>query len=172
VRQLVSLATPHPFLKFDVRFLRIFWHLWFQPVIAAPVIGARLLGRGKQRLPRFLLHSDKATGHTWSEEDIDLYVAQLREPARARAGSLLYRGYIMPEARRIVAGAYRTTRLSTPTRVLYGADDSLIIPDLVGGYEAYADDMKHEFVDGARHFIADQRPDAVVDRALAFFANQ
>lgn len=170
VQQFMSLATPHPFLGFDLRLLQIFWRLWYQPVIAAAIIGPRLIGRGKQRLLRFLIHGDRATQHEWPEEDVDLYVAQLRDPARARAGSLLYRGFIMPEARRIVAGAYRTTRLSTPTRVLYGADDPIIVPELVGGYEPYADDLEHEVVPRAAHFIADQRPDVVVDRSLQFFA--
>ncbi len=171
VKQFISLATPHPYLSFNVRLLRIFWRLWYQPVIAAPVIGSRLIGRGKQRLPRFLLHSDQASGHTWSESDTDLFVAQLQQPARAHAGSALYRGFIMPEARRIVAGAYRGTRLSTPTRVLYGAEDPIISPELVGGYEPYADDLAQEVIDGAGHFIADQRPDVVVDRALRFFGS-
>ncbi len=172
VAQFISLATPHPFIRFDKRLLKNFWRLWFQPVIGAPLIGRRLVGGRKQRLPRFLLRGEKAAGHTWSERDIDIYAAQFQDPARARAGSLLYRGFIMPEARRIVAGAYRGTRLTTPTRVLYGADDPIIIPELLGGYEGYSDDLAQEVVDGAGHFIADQRPDVVVDRALGFFASE
>jgi pimeloyl-ACP methyl ester carboxylesterase len=37
------------------------------------------------------------------------------------------------------------------------------------GAKRYADDMRVELVDGAGHFIADERPDLVLDRALSFF---
>ena len=37
-------------------------------------------------------------------------------------------------------------------------------------HQAYADDLAVEMVEDAAHFMADDRPDAVADRALAFFA--
>jgi len=42
--------------------------------------------------------------------------------------------------------------------------------DVEPGHEGHADDLRVEFVDGASHFIAHERPDAVVERALEFFA--
>jgi len=38
------------------------------------------------------------------------------------------------------------------------------------GWEAHADDMRVEFVPGCGHFIADERPELVLDRALELFA--
>jgi pimeloyl-ACP methyl ester carboxylesterase len=104
------------------------------------------------------------------EEDVELFLARLREPARARAGSALYRNFILLEAVRILGGSYRSTRLSTPTRVLVGADDPNIRPEFLHGYEDYVDDLELEFVGGASHFVADDRPDVVLDRALELFA--
>ena len=94
----------------------------------------------------------------------------MREPARARAGSALYRNVILGEVGRIARGAYRDAHLSTPTVVLYGADDEAGLPlELLGGYEDHADDLRQELVAGAGHFVADERPDAVVDHARALF---
>jgi len=76
----------------------------------------------------------------------------------------------MREFLRILGGAYRSTRLTTPTQVLIGADDPVLRTDLLGGHEEYTDDLTMEFIGGASHFIADERPDVVVDRALEFFA--
>lgn len=166
----LCLATPHPWVDFSPRMLPGLWRLWFQPVIATPGLGPRLLGRGRQPLARHLLRGHVAA--PWSAADLELFVAPLRDPAYARAGSALYRGLILPEIGRIVGGAYRNQHLSTPTRVLYGAADPGVGPYLVGGHEAYADDLTVDLVEGAGHFVADDRPDAVVEHALALFATR
>jgi pimeloyl-ACP methyl ester carboxylesterase len=170
VRQYVSLATPHPWVRFRPAMLRGAWRLWFQPVIATPGLGPRLLAGGDQRLARYLLEQDGAGGAIRSAEDREAFLAPLRDPQRARAGSALYRGLILPELRRITSGAYRDRRLTVPTRVLYGTADPALAPEVHGGYEPYADDLAVEPIEGAAHFVADQRPDPVADRILAFFA--
>jgi len=54
--------------------------------------------------------------------------------------------------------------------VLVGADDPNIRPEFLHGYEDYVDDLELDFVDGASHFVANERPDVVLERALEFFA--
>ena len=169
IEQYVSLATPHPWIRFRPAMLRGAWRLWFQPVIATPGVGPRLLARGDQRLARYLLEQDGAGGALRSAEDREAFLAPLRQPERARAGSAIYRGLILPELRRIVTGAYRESRLDVPTLVLYGTADPALVPNVHGGCEANADDLAVEPIEGASHFLADQRPDPVADRILAFF---
>ena len=169
IEQYVSLATPHPWIRFRPAMLRGAWRLWFQPVIATPGVGPRLLARGDQRLARYLLEQDGAGGALRSAEDREAFLAPLRQPERARAGSAIYRGLILPELRRTVTGAYRESRLDVPTLVLYGTADPALVPNVHGGYEANADDLAVEPIEGASHFLADQRPDPVADRILAFF---
>jgi len=41
---------------------------------------------------------------------------------------------------------------------------------ILDGYQDHADDLTLEEVDGASHFIADEKPQLVIDRALEFFA--
>jgi pimeloyl-ACP methyl ester carboxylesterase len=169
VQNYLCLAIPHPYIRFHPRFLTALRHAWYQLVIAPPVVGPHYLGKGGQRLPRYLFRHFSSDQGSWSETDIELFVAKLREPARARAGSALYRSFIMRELPRVLRGAYRRTRLTTPTRVLIGADDPVIRPEILGGYEDYTDDMTVEIVDDASHFIADERPDVVLKRALELF---
>lgn len=78
---------PHPFTRFDPRLLTAMWRLWFQVVIVTPLLGPRLLGNADQRFARYLLLNDTTDRAAWSEEDIEVFVARFREPARARAGS-------------------------------------------------------------------------------------
>ena len=54
--------------------------------------------------------------------------------------------------------------------MLFGIQDPVITPRMLEGYQAYADDMSVELVDHAGHFIAEDRPELVAERALAFFA--
>jgi len=171
IEQYVSLATPHPWIRFQPAMLPGAWRLWFQPVIATPGLGPRLLAGGDQRLARYLLEQDGAGGALRSVEDREVFLAPLRQPERAQAGSALYRRLILPELRRIVTGAYRESRLTVPTRVLYGTADPALVPDLHGACEAYADDLAVQPIDGAAHFLADQRPDPVAEHILAFFGS-
>ncbi len=167
----MSLGVPHPFVRFDPRLLlTIARHGWFQPVIAAPFFGPRLLGRGHQRLTYHLLRGFTTNRNAWSERDIELFAERLREPARSDAASALYRCFIMREAARIMTGTYRHCRLSTPTRALIGAEDPIVRPEFLGGFEERTDDFGVEFVDGASHFLVDETPDVVLERALEFFA--
>lgn len=170
VRGFVSLAIPHPYLSFHPKFLAGLRFAWYQLAITAPVIGARFLGKGSQRLPRYLFRRFTSAQDAFTDADIELFLAPLRENAYAQAGSALYRGFIQRELPRIIRGTYRKTRLTTPTRLLIGADDPVIGPQMLGGHENHADDLTIATVDGASHFIADERPDAVVQHALQLFA--
>jgi pimeloyl-ACP methyl ester carboxylesterase len=61
-------------------------------------------------------------------------------------------------------------RLSTPTLILYGREDPNMNMAMLDGYQDHVDDLTLEEVDGASHFIADEQPAVVIDRALEFFA--
>ncbi|MET4639205.1 alpha/beta hydrolase [Mycetocola sp. 2940] len=172
VERFIPIAAPHPYPEFHPRMLLSLWKLWPMLAIATPVLGARLLRSG--RLPRWQMTSDTQDRSVWSEEDLDIFVSRLRDPARARAGSALYRDFILAEAKR--SGAYRGTRLRTPTLSLYGSvlyggnDPSREHPEIVGGYEDYADDFTLQHVPGAGYYIPEEQPDAVVAHTLEFFA--
>ena len=166
VRSFLCVAIPHPYIRFDIRALPAFRHLWFQYVVATPGLGPGLLRSGRQRLLRRIIRGFSSTRTTWTEDALDVYAARMREPARARAAASLYRGLILPELVRIARGGYRDQRLTTPTVILCGGDDPVMRVELLGGYEDHADDLTIEVVPDASHFIPDEQPDAVATHAL------
>jgi pimeloyl-ACP methyl ester carboxylesterase len=176
VERFVCMGAPHPYPEFHPRILLSVWRLWPMFAVATPRLGPWLLSSGRQRLPRWLMTSDTTHRSVWSSDDLDLFVDRLRDPTRARAGSALYRHFILVEAIRSGAGAYKGTRLRTPTlslygSVLYGGDDSSREhPEIVGGYEAYADDFTLAHVPDAGYYLAEEQPEAVVTRTLEFLA--
>jgi pimeloyl-ACP methyl ester carboxylesterase len=69
-----------------------------------------------------------------------------------------------------VRGRYADSRLTVPTRMLFGVGDVVLRPELLEGYERHADEMEVELVEDSGHFIADERPELVAERACDFFA--
>jgi pimeloyl-ACP methyl ester carboxylesterase len=165
VRRFVALNIPHPFQSPDSRLIHL-WRFWYQWVIAAPVVGERLV-RAPRGLPRFLLESGRVAGK-WQEDDLKAYTTRLAEPGRARASVLLYRSFLMREFLPVVLGKYRRERLVTLTLLMFGTADNAISPAMLRGYEPYADSLRVEYVEGCGHFIAEDRPALVGNEILDF----
>jgi pimeloyl-ACP methyl ester carboxylesterase len=176
VRRFVCLAAPHPYPAPSLRVLAEVWRLWASFAMALPVLGPQLLGRGHQRLPRHMMAGDTDDPRVWNGEDLELFLGPLRQPARARAASALYRTLAVGSNRRAAAGAYRRTRLVTPTLSLYGTvlydgdRDEAGHPGLLHGYEGHADDFTLAHVAGAGYYLAEEQPESVVRHVLDFLA--
>jgi pimeloyl-ACP methyl ester carboxylesterase len=169
VERYVSLAIPHPFVKFNPRLVTALPRLWFQYAIATPALGPMLLGKGRQPMAHYLLDHYTSDRSAFTQFDRELFAAPFRDRAHARAGSALYRHFIVPIFPAVMAGRYRNKRLSTPSLILYGGEDPNMTAEILDGYQNHADDLTIEEVDGASHFIADEKPQVVIDRALQFF---
>jgi pimeloyl-ACP methyl ester carboxylesterase len=180
VRRFVCLAAPHPYPALPVRVLvRVLlkaWRLWPRFATTLPLLGPRLVSRGQQRLPRHMMLGDAPDPNLWSPEDLELYLSRLREPSRARAAVALFRALAVRANNRAATGAYRGTRLVTPTLALYGTvlDDTRRTaaghPELLGGFEPYADDFTLAHVPGSGYYLAEEQPEAVVRHLLGFLA--
>jgi pimeloyl-ACP methyl ester carboxylesterase len=111
VRHHLSLGIPPPYFGFDPRMvLALVRRAWFNLLIPVPVLGPRLLGCGRQRLPRRMLSDFSSAREAFAAEDVELFAGRLREPSRARAGSALYCHFIQPETVRIMTVSYRGRR--------------------------------------------------------------
>jgi len=143
------------------------WRFTYQWVIATPSVGYRLHTTGTL-VPKVLRGAsvirdnlDSATVHIFSDN--------LAEPDRARAGVQMYRTFLLREQPGIIGGRYARERLTVPTYQLHGTDDAALRPKMLAGWQRHVDDMRLELVDGVGHFIADEAPDLVAERALSFF---
>lgn len=160
VRTAVQLAVPPAFFAFSPKIIPGFRHLpafiWHRP-------GASLRG----------VFSAAYVTRPMSEATVDAHLAPLHRPAIDDAVRPLVRGMILPEAMRMMRGAYRRRRLTVPTLVVYGRDDypwsEQILRHICRNEERYADRVEFAFVDDAAHFITDDAPAAVADLALDWF---
>ena len=130
---LVATGIAHPWATPGTT-LRALPRLAYQPPLAAPVLGPRII---RHVVPR-LVHPQ--------------YAARYREPRRAEAASRLYRDFLLHEAGRV-----RVPRLEVPARLLHGTRDPLGTA-LALGLERHGDDARTELLDGCGHMVPEERP--------------
>jgi pimeloyl-ACP methyl ester carboxylesterase len=162
----LALNIPHPWIRMR-KALPHSWRLLYQAFVLAPGIG--YLAHRRKRFVRMALRAGGGDPRSWDERTLSIFADNLAEPSRARAAVQMYRVFNLRELVPVLRGRYAEERLTVPTRMLFGTDDAAIHTDLLAGYEAHADDMEIELVPNCGHFIADERPDLVAERARAFF---
>lgn len=163
----LALNIPTPWIQMR-KALPHSWRLVYQQVILAPWIG--YFAHRRKRFVRMALRAGGADPRFWDERTLSIFADNLAEPSRAKAAVQMYRVFNLRELVPILRGRYADKRLTVPTRMLFGTDDAAIHTDLLAGYEPHVDDMEIELVPGCGHFIADERPDLVAERAETFFS--
>jgi len=143
------------------------WRFAYQPLIASPLLGYRLHTAGTL-VPKILLGASVARDNL-DRETLRIFADNLAEPDRARACVQMYRVFLTREQPELIRGRYARERLTVPTCHLHGTEDAALRPQMLAGWQRHANDMRVELVEGVGHFIADEAPDLVADRALAFF---
>jgi pimeloyl-ACP methyl ester carboxylesterase len=169
VRQYLALNTAHLWPRVEARRLPDLRRFWYQWVIAAPLLGQLAVAQ-LSRLPAERSYLFTGGRGIWDEEDTRVFLGQFAEPERAWASVQTYRSFVTRELAAMARGRYRGTRLTVPTLWLHGKGDPVIRPFMLEGTEPYADDLRVELVDSTGHFVADEQPQLVLERALGFFA--
>jgi len=169
IERFLALNIPPPWGKTDVRTFSSLWRFWYQYLIASPLVGGIIL-RNQPRFVGYLIKGTAAHKEAWTEEDLDAYTEPLSDPDRANASVQLYRTFLTREFPAIARGRYNNDRLKTPTLLLFGTKDFMVSTSFLRGYEPFVDDFKLELVSDAAHFIGEEKPELVNERALEFFA--
>jgi pimeloyl-ACP methyl ester carboxylesterase len=163
----LALNILHPWLSSPRAVLPYAWRFTYQLAIMTPLVGYQL-HRRRSLIPRAFF-SAATKRDVWDEETLRIFTDNLAEPDRARAAVQMYRVFQLKEILPIIRGRYAHARLTVPTRLVFGTGDPVLRPELLAGYEQHADAMEVELVDDCGHFIADERPELVAERARDFF---
>jgi pimeloyl-ACP methyl ester carboxylesterase len=137
--------------------------IWYQFVLASPVLGRTLLGQ-PEVAARFI---ERAGAGAWDADAQALYARALQRPGTARATVQIYRTFLTRELVPISRGRYGGRRLTVPTRLLIGERDPVITPESIAGWEGKAEDMAVEWLPGAGHWLPEERPAQVAERIVA-----
>jgi pimeloyl-ACP methyl ester carboxylesterase len=164
----LNIVTPWPEPP-SLQGLKVLTRLWYQAVIATPVVGQRLI-RGRSFIRRVI--TTGAVHDAWSSDDLDAFADVLKVPARADASVHLYRTFLLRELLPYARGQFNGRRLTVPTLMLHGTRDAAIDHRALGRWEEHADDMSVELREDSGHFIAEELPEVIVERARQLFAGE
>lgn len=156
LERLMALSIVHPWTPRAPSVLNA-WRILYQPPLALPVLGPAVVGR----------FARLALGRSMDAATVETYAAVLDDPARAEASSRVYRHFLLSDLPGLVPG--ERARVELPVKVLSGRGDPAVHPSLLGGLERHAPAAALELVDGG-HFLVDERPELVADRARTWFA--
>jgi pimeloyl-ACP methyl ester carboxylesterase len=156
LERLMAVSIVHPWTPRGPALLNV-WRILYQPPLAAPALGPRVVAR----------FARAALGRSMDARTAEVYAGVLDDPARAEASSRVYRHFLIRDLPALLPG--EATRVELPVKVLSGRGDAAVHPSLLGGMEPYAPNAELEIVDGG-HFLVDERPELVADRARAWFA--
>jgi pimeloyl-ACP methyl ester carboxylesterase len=162
IRRFVALNSVPPWSSRHLRSLLDGWRLAYQIPLAVPQLGRRAVGHGLARLAL------RAGSDAFSEGEIEAFTDRLKGE-RAHASELLYRTFLLREAVPVFSGRYAGLPFEVPTLLLVGERDAVIPTRVVRDQAARADALELEVVPEAGHFIVDEKPGLVADRALCFF---
>lgn len=140
--------------------------------IALPFFGPRMLQKSG-RFVHYLLTRGNTHPEGWTEFEKNVFSDQFKDPERAKASAKLYGWFLLREYLPLgLLGKYKKYRIETPTRLLFGVKDFAIALSWLRGYEKYMDDFQIERVPDTGHFIVNERPDLVNERAFQFFTDK
>ncbi|WP_167045922.1 alpha/beta hydrolase [Salinibacterium sp. ZJ454] len=169
VRSFICLSVPHPYARVRPAMLGARGIGLEMAMLSG--LGGRGLATKNQPTIKYMFHGFSADPSIWTADRMEPFMIPFRgQHKRARAVTALYRHFVGPEAVRIMFGKYHSTYLTTPTRVLIGAQDEQIPPEMLVGHEGRAADLSIERVEGAAHWLPDERPDAIMAAATRLFA--
>jgi pimeloyl-ACP methyl ester carboxylesterase len=163
----LNMYTPWP-ERPSPRGIGVFARLWYQVALATPGVGSNLIRRTP--FVSRLIRAGAAHEDAWTPDEVELFAASLRSPRRTAASVHLYRTFLLRELLPFALGQYNGTRLTVPTLLLHGTRDLAIDHRALGRWREHADRMEVELREDSGHFIAEELPEVVADRARRLFA--
>lgn len=169
VARYIACSIPHPWPPRERPRLRRLANLWYQVALGSPGLGASLMRNG--RFQQQVLSVARVHGN-YTPDELATFVGVLRQPANAHATSQYYRQFLLHELRPLLTGAFKERTYETPTHLLWGRRDPILQgARATGDHERYAPNTTIEWVDDTGHFLPEERPALVIERARTLFGS-
>jgi pimeloyl-ACP methyl ester carboxylesterase len=166
VASMVVLNTSPPWLELSPRLALSLRRSWYVFLLAA--LGEWIVLNRPGLIAR-MLRGDRVHDGI-SRADAQAYAARLQRPESARATTLYYRSFVRSFRAVLLQRRFEELRLTVPTRFVFGSQDGALSPRVLKGIERHCDDLTVELVPDSGHFIAEEKPELVAERAAELFA--
>jgi len=165
IASLVALNTSPPWLELSPRLVWELRRSWYVFLLAA--CGESVV-RERPGLIARMMRGDRVHDGI-SRADAQGYAARLQRPESARATTLYYRSFARSFRAVLLQRRFEELRLEVPTHFLFGAQDGALSPIVLRGVERHCDDIVVELVPDSGHFITEEKPELVAERAAELF---
>jgi haloacetate dehalogenase len=155
------IPTREMWRRMDADLARDSWHWLFH---LQPDLPELLAGANPEAYVRFFL--DRWAHIPLPESDIAEYVRAFSAPGALRAGFDDYRAALTHDAEH--DDTDRGRKITMPVRVLWGEHSFLQTIDALQVWRDYADDVSGTMIDRCGHFLAEERPDRVLEELHSF----
>ncbi len=166
VGRMLQTNTAPPWIAPSAKLAGEIWRTWYVWAIAFG--GAQLLRRRPEQLAR-LMRRGVVHSEGFTERDAIAYMELLREPERMRASMLVYRSYLRAFVTIALRRRYEPLRLRTRTHFLFGTNDAFISTAYLHDLDRHCDDLTIELVPDSGHFLPEEKPALVAERAAELF---
>ena len=173
IEKLVTFCVPYG-VEFITRFMSDYHQLkrsWYMYFFQSPQAEAAVSANDYEFLRNLWL--DWSPGWRFPESEMDALRATFREPGVCEAALGYYRCTFDPmkqdPALMAEQGAQHLTPIQVPTLYIHGRIDGCLGVDLVSGMEPmFPAGLRVEIIDGAGHFVHQEKPEAVNRVILEF----
>jgi pimeloyl-ACP methyl ester carboxylesterase len=141
--------------------LKLLGRIWYQFLLASPLLG-RLIVQRAPALMRTVLKQGSERPGAFTDAEIETFVAQWAEPARARACVQVYRTFLTREFAQIARGEFDDRVLEQPITMLVGSGDPVISAEDLAGAEANLPNLEVRNLPGVGHFLPEEAPDEML----------
>ena len=168
IKQHFACNIPPIWPKLDLKLIPATFKLSYMIPISIPYFGPKMLN--KENYQHWLFKRGNTRKEGWTEDQMNVFSERFKDISRAKASSKLYRDFVIKEYLPLGLGKYKKYYMKTPTYCLFGTKDKQVSTAFLRGYEKYADNITVERVENTGHFIVDEKPDLVNERAMKFFS--
>jgi pimeloyl-ACP methyl ester carboxylesterase len=166
VKRFMAISINHPWQRWYPG-LTNDWRLWYQVLIALPGLGP-WIQRKRPGLIRLMLGLGVGDTSIWAPGEREHYAARMQDTARALGEAKMYRALW---TRAGLQDMMSRTQLTMPILLVHGTRDFAVSVRIQRtGWQNHAPSMSLEFVEDGSHWLLNERPQLIVDRAKAFFA--
>lgn len=168
VERLVVINAPHPFaLAREIRNKnwRQIWRSFYVLLFQTPRLPEAALRAGGFTALRRVFREEPVRPNAFSDEEVEHYVAALREPGALQSAlnyyraALRYRGDVVPPDRRVI---------SQPTLLIWGDRDVHLGVELSQGLEKWVPTLRVEHIPEASHWVLEDAPERTTELLLEF----
>lgn len=168
IERLVVLNAPHPFAfarEIRNRNWRQMWRSFYILLFQLPGLPEAALRAGGFSALRRVFREEPVRPAAFADEDVEHYVAALREPGALRSAlhyyraAVRHRGEVPPADRRLIA---------QPALLVWGDRDPHLGIELSQGLESWVPNLRIEHLADASHWVLEDEPERTTELIVQF----